>query len=1042
MVRELCFALLNPVTKVIPGVQLLFIIVFALSACGGGDSADVNAPDTSSIPSFQAVRLSPVLESSNANSSSVGVNGGSISAIGSDGTRYRLEIPAAALTATTPISLTPVSSIDDLPLDNGLLAAVDMQPSGLQFLIPATLNISLPADAPVLSVGFNWIGSNNAFAIQPPSISSDRRTITLSVKHFSGYGMGIAGASQLSQVAGELVALSSDESVANSLFFSVTTESELFSTIEDWFDLIVQPRLDEGDDSVVKALVAHEAYINWLAIIDLVPSPEFLSRVLSGREQTISNLTLHFAAYTQPNCNGAVENWKDWIRIPDELRLRIINHYFFEDEADNFPALIGGSFFPDKISCAILESEFVNPPTELADDQTEIPLTLRTYITHPGGTTPIAANINMSYSDGASGEAQLITEVSDGLVQFQVDRDPTWPSIQVSADVFENSLGRDEVLNHTLGLIIGENALSFLANPLGPKPILAIGATRALTVELNIPGQQVEGVIVNFTLDGPGSLSASSGVIENVGLNLASVEYIAPASPVIKDLIATITATVSHDGQNYEAKYVLHPYWQDIEIRVNTGSTLVEATNDSVNIIGDGPFGLHAIITGAGETTADAPIAVDLPMDNVVFDANNPVQQTLRLESGTCCVNTVTAPVAANGIAIAEWLPEFAENFESHVIEVRYNDGESVDSIGATVTLVRTTVQLGGVFINVPETIDPGETVNITVFAPLNYWVELSVTGGELGAVAGLATQGINGSPDLTTTLTNLPGHSCIAVQARVYTESGGELVGISFPREISVNMLGGSFLNTFATLYVDIEDRGEGTSVSQGGRVPSISTNRCAIDASAGPTQASNASVDIQKNYMGTDPEWIGSCNGASASASGSRSATISKDPALTEITHQIQGSITTTVNGRRVCFDPAGNSISNADSEKGSILDLAQPAFVTFSNLQATSTAVIISSSDSSCSNSFARVFLAPVLPFFDGFGIAGVDEIYACVDSSGDATCSNLNSVPATSFAGVLPAGRYQINTFMRAPYSDNESCSAAFSVDISVQAVTPQ
>ena len=1033
MVRELCLALLNPFTKDIPGVQLLLIIAFALSACGGGDRADSNAPATSSLPSFQAVRLSPVLESSNVSSSSVGVNGGSISAIGSDGTSYRLDIPAAALTVTTAISLTPVSSIDDLPLQNGLLAAVDLQPSGLQFLIPATLSISLPVDAPALSVGFNWTGSGNAFGIKSSSISSDRRTITLSVKHFSGYGMGIAGPSQLSQVVGELIALSGEESVALALLLSTTDESDLISTVEDWFDLIVQPRLDEGGDSVVKGLVAHEAFVNWIVGTEMLGSaPEFQSRLSSGRQQTIGNLALHFAAYTQPICNGAVQNWKDWIRIPDELTLRIINHDFFADEVDNFPALIGGSFFPDKISCVILQSEFINPPAELAQDQTEIPLTLRTYISHPAGTTPIAANISMSYSDGASGEAQLVTDASDGQVQLQVDRDPTWASIQVGAKTLEPSLGRDEVLNHTREMVIGQNALSFIGNTIGPKPILAVGATKELVVELDIPGQQVEGVTVNFTLDGPGSLSAASGIIQNVGLNLTSVEYIAPASPVIKDLIATITATASVNGQSYQAKYVVHPYWQDIELKVNTGSVLVEATNGSVNIIGDGPFGLHAIITGAGVTTADAPMAVDLPLDNVVFDANNPVQQTLRSEGGSCCVNSVTVPVAANGIAIAEWLPEFAENFESHVIEVRYNDGETVDSIGASVTLLRTTVQPGSISVFAPATINPGETVYISVLAGGKYWVELSVNGGVLGAVAGLAD---TTTGNFTTTLSNLSGHSCIALEARVFTESGGSLIGLSNPAIIGVTMLGGSSLSMGGTLYADIEDRGEGSTVSQGGRLAFVSTNRCDLNLTAGPVQTLNASVSVQKNYMGTDPAWSAICGGSSASAEGNRSGTITKDAALTQITHQLQGSITTTVNGSSICYDPDGNSISNAETTKGGILDLAQPAFVTFTNAQATS------SGGTPCSNNFSRVFLAQVIPVDDGFGFGFNIEIYACVDSSGDAACSNLSSVPATSFAGELPAGRYQINAFAQGDYESNSSCSASFAVDISVQSVTP-
>ena len=51
-----------------------------------------------------------------------GADGGTLTTTGLDGTVFTLEVPAGALTGAQLISMTPVESIDNLPIAGGLVA--------------------------------------------------------------------------------------------------------------------------------------------------------------------------------------------------------------------------------------------------------------------------------------------------------------------------------------------------------------------------------------------------------------------------------------------------------------------------------------------------------------------------------------------------------------------------------------------------------------------------------------------------------------------------------------------------------------------------------------------------------------------------------------------------------------------------------------------------------------------------------------------------------------------------------------------------------
>ncbi|HEU5101447.1 MAG TPA: hypothetical protein VFU22_20635 [Roseiflexaceae bacterium] len=78
----------------------------------------------------------------------IGPEGGTLSAMAADGTRFELVVPAQALDFSEAITMTPVLRAESLPLSGGLIGAVNLEPTGLTFYEPATLRIIPAALAP------------------------------------------------------------------------------------------------------------------------------------------------------------------------------------------------------------------------------------------------------------------------------------------------------------------------------------------------------------------------------------------------------------------------------------------------------------------------------------------------------------------------------------------------------------------------------------------------------------------------------------------------------------------------------------------------------------------------------------------------------------------------------------------------------------------------------------------------------------------------------------------------------------------------------
>ncbi len=126
---------------------------------------------------------------SGAVSKRVGSSGGILQTTASDGSAFTLTIPSGALILEEDITMMPISSIGGFPFAGGLIAGVDLKPSGLALLKPATLKIvpSSAVSAAALTP-FSYHGSGNDFQLAP--LDPDSAAIELWVTHFSGSGIG------------------------------------------------------------------------------------------------------------------------------------------------------------------------------------------------------------------------------------------------------------------------------------------------------------------------------------------------------------------------------------------------------------------------------------------------------------------------------------------------------------------------------------------------------------------------------------------------------------------------------------------------------------------------------------------------------------------------------------------------------------------------------------------------------------------------------------------------------------------------------------
>ena len=128
-----------------------------------------------------------------------------LSATAADGTTYTLVVPPDALLGPTTITMTPVASVEGLPLSGGLVAGVQLEPHGLALYAPVELVIDSPdAGAVATQTPFLFHEGGEDFHLYPPDLpqpGDDANTLRMSLTHFSTPGVGSGTAADRGEVA-------------------------------------------------------------------------------------------------------------------------------------------------------------------------------------------------------------------------------------------------------------------------------------------------------------------------------------------------------------------------------------------------------------------------------------------------------------------------------------------------------------------------------------------------------------------------------------------------------------------------------------------------------------------------------------------------------------------------------------------------------------------------------------------------------------------------------------------------------------------------
>ena len=247
--------------------------MLALTGCGsdGGGGGEV-VPGPS---------ISPILDTDRESSASLGPEGGTVTATAADGTEYALSIPADALIDETEIVLTPIISVDDLPMSGGFIAGVHFEPSGLELFRTAELRVTQPAapnlaaDEALAGFVYDGAGENLGLALTEATGSS----FTVPVNHFSGGGGGAANPNQLAAASTPGSANAFTARLLNAIVAGDAQDAE--SILREWYQTLVKPRLQAAVSNDAALERALDEYRRWLNAEGQVPLPIDVAALVS-----------------------------------------------------------------------------------------------------------------------------------------------------------------------------------------------------------------------------------------------------------------------------------------------------------------------------------------------------------------------------------------------------------------------------------------------------------------------------------------------------------------------------------------------------------------------------------------------------------------------------------------------------------------------------------------------------------------------------------------------------------------------------------------
>ncbi|HEX7003531.1 MAG TPA: hypothetical protein VF168_05045 [Trueperaceae bacterium] len=155
-------------------------LLVTLASCGTGAGSRFS-PGTS-----EPLDVVVTLDEGRAVSRVVPTSGGNILVSSADGTTYSLTIPSEALLADTEITVTPITRIVGAPIEGGRPYGVHLEPEGLRFHEPVTLEVTPPdGNARQEAASFTYSAMGEEFHGYP--LALDPLSLRFQLLHFSGY---------------------------------------------------------------------------------------------------------------------------------------------------------------------------------------------------------------------------------------------------------------------------------------------------------------------------------------------------------------------------------------------------------------------------------------------------------------------------------------------------------------------------------------------------------------------------------------------------------------------------------------------------------------------------------------------------------------------------------------------------------------------------------------------------------------------------------------------------------------------------------------
>lgn len=384
-----------------------------VGACGTGTPGRATVPAVATrpmptslpMPSPAPIDLSSVpgrvhVDAPTGTAGWIGPAGGTLATTGPDGNGYRLVIPPLALRDPTPIQMTPIASIDQLGLSEGLAGSVYLGPVGLQLDEPATLTITASSPPPSSAhlIGFD-IGDDGQTALVP-AIRGSGNEVSVLVFHFSSPGAGYGttedlqrfGPSPANPLAADIrITHGISELLAEDTPWGPGTMTDAYAFIQLVWGTTLQDELTnvQGDQNLLAALADWRQFVFLLNLY--AHRGDAAAALADGLEAPGP-----FPPLTDPSLFFHAGQALVGHRIADAIQGNIglctgshdlgalANIWFWAATGDRYAPMSGGTWLDSAKACADLDIPVANLPGTM----------------HAGETGTVTLQFAMAFNDG------------------------------------------------------------------------------------------------------------------------------------------------------------------------------------------------------------------------------------------------------------------------------------------------------------------------------------------------------------------------------------------------------------------------------------------------------------------------------------------------------------------------------------------------------------------------------------------------------------------------------------------------------------------